>query len=108
MIMTIEKYYNDAGEVAVLYSPGLGAGWSTWSEYDSDVAFDKRIVELVLNDEREKITEEFMASIGYENMYLGGAYALEIEWLTPGTIFRIDEYDGSETIITHENLYYTA
>lgn len=108
--MTVEKYYNEDGKVAVLYSPGFGAGWSTWGciEYYNDIVFDRRIVELVLNDERSKITGDFMESIGYAGMYTGGAGGLEIEWLKPGTVFRIDEYDGNESVTTQEHLYYTA
>ena len=26
-----EKYYDSDGNVAVLYSPGFGAGWYTWN-----------------------------------------------------------------------------
>lgn len=107
--MTVEKYYNKDGDVAVLYSPGFGAGWSTWiTEYFEDVVFDRRLVELVLNDERDKITDELMNSFGYPDVYTGGADALEVAWLKPGTHFRIDEYDGSESIVTIENLYYIA
>lgn len=28
----MEKYYNQNGELAVLISPGFGAGWSTWND----------------------------------------------------------------------------
>jgi len=31
-------------------------------------------------------------------MYLGGLEDLEVKWLPIGTKFRIDEYDGSESI----------
>ena len=36
----VEKYYNENGELGVLYSPGFGAGWSTWS--NEELAYDKR------------------------------------------------------------------
>lgn len=107
--MTVKKYHNGDGDVAVLYSPGYGAGWSTWAiEHSANVVFDRRLVELVLNDERDKITEELMSSLGYKDVYVGGANMLEIAWLKPGTHFRIDEYDGNESIVTIDNLYYTA
>lgn len=31
----VEKYYNENDELGVLYSPGFGAGWSTWDNEDS-------------------------------------------------------------------------
>lgn len=97
---TYEKYYNEQGEVAILYSPGFGAGWYTWNSIYPGLVFDKRIVEKVLQDHREEITENWLKSIGYDNVYVGGfAGDLEVIFLTPGTKFRIDEYDGSESVI---------
>lgn len=108
--MSVERYYDKDGRVAVLYSPGYGAGWSTWSTSRAeDLMFDRRIVELVLNNERAKITESFMVSLGYDDIvYCGGAKQLEVEWLQPGTMFKIDEDRGNEQIVTPEKLYYTA
>ena len=41
--------------------------------------------------------------------YPGGADGLRIEWLQEGTRFRIDEYDGSENIVTeHDQEWLTA
>ena len=42
---------NDEGRVAVLISPGFGAGWSTWAgeEYAEEVLFDPGLVQLVVN-----------------------------------------------------------
>jgi len=106
--MNIEKFYNENGDVAVLYSPGYGAGWASWSGEHDGAIFDKRIVEIVLADKREDITQELMVSFGYGYFYCGGADSLEIEWLKPGTIFDIDEYDGSESVITIDHLHYVA
>lgn len=80
--MSVERYYNKDGQLAVLVSHGYGAGWSTWNEYGIDLAIDKRIVEAKLRQTYEKDVEEFTAfleSIGYHNVK-----------------FRIDEYDGAE------------
>ena len=38
----VEKYYNENGELGVLYSPGFGAGWSTW--HNEELAYDKSTV----------------------------------------------------------------
>jgi hypothetical protein len=37
-------------------------------------------------------------------MYTGGMDSLEIAWLPEGTLFRINEYDGSESIEVKEEM----
>ena len=87
------------GKVAVLVSPGFGAGWSTWTNEDPEtLIFDHRIVTLVECRKTHKITDEFMKKEFGIDMYCGGAKDLEIEWIDKGTQFRIEEYDGSESI----------
>lgn len=93
--MSFTKYERD-GKVAVLYSPGYGAGWSTWEdEYANELAFDSEIVEAVLNEDYE-----LAASIAEKKYgaYTEGASNLEIEWIPKGTAFLIEEYDGRESI----------
>lgn len=91
------KVYNEQGEVAVLYSPGYGAGWSTWNNHDC--LFTPEIVQLVLEEaSREKIAAKAEEIFG-DDFYCGSALdTLTVEWLKPGTLFRIDEYDGYETV----------
>lgn len=93
--MSYEKFIKD-GKVAVLYSPGFGAGWSTWNrEYAEELLFDSRIVSALLNDSREaaeRVTEKL-----YPDTYTGGASDLEIMWLDPNCQFSVSEYDGSES-----------
>ncbi len=92
----VEKFIKD-GKIAVLYSPGYGAGWYTWNEGYGDVlVFDKDIVAAVLegdNTKAEQIAEEKCP-----DAYLGGAHSLKIMWLNPGDEFEITEYDGSESV----------
>lgn len=100
----MEKYIKD-GKVAILVSGGFGAGWSTWN--DESYAYDKRIVEKFINicekyesDEYDLALSDmtdFMKSIGYDG-YLGGFEGLAIEWIDQGTPFRINEYDGNESL----------
>jgi hypothetical protein len=98
-----EKYIRD-GQVAVLISPGFGAGWSTWCDYDDRkaVTFDPWIVDILLSDQynrKEKIDRIYAhCAIKYPDMYMGGVSDLTVEWVPQGTLFRITEYDGSETI----------
>ena len=94
-----EVYKNEEGKIAVLVSPGWGAGWSTWN--DKRLAYDKRIVEYILENGAPKkdstgAFKRFIESLGYSNVYMGGAYQLEVEWVKPGSYVRITEYDGSE------------
>ena len=99
----MEKVIRD-GKVAVLYSPGFGAGWSTWSrgDYDNKTLFDPVIVNCVEAGDFEKLNTYM--TLWYPDMYLGGMDSLEIAWLPEGTLFRIHEYDGSESIEIKEEL----
>lgn len=100
----MEKYIKD-GKVAILVSYGYGAGWSTWN--DDEYAYDKRIVEKFMelcdkyNENEYKLAFEemsvFMKSIGYDG-YLGGFDGLTVEWVEQGQPYRIDEYDGNESL----------
>ena len=98
----MEKVIKD-GEVAIVYSPRYGAGWSTWAseEQRETLIFHPAIVNMVLNKKQEEITKEWMAkNLGeeYKDVYLGGAYDLCVEWVPLGTVFRIAEYDGWESV----------
>ena len=98
-----EKHIVD-GKVAVLYSPGFGAGWSTWAYGDTDkaMAMDRDLVLAFLDggvDALVKITEQ-----KYPDNYTGGSKDVVVAWLPVGTAFKIREYDGSETIHTLDNV----
>ena len=56
------------GKVAVLYSPGFGAGWSTWNSHNPDLLFDSIIVDFVLNkSENWQQGIEAYCSIAYKS-----------------------------------------
>lgn len=94
----MEKYYNEKGEVGVLYSPGFGAGWSTWaSEDESFFVFDKNLVELALIGAPEEDVSKYLKSIGKDS-YTGGWDKIAVEFMKPGTAFIVKEYDGCESI----------
>ena len=99
------------GKVAVLYSPGYGAGWSTWEyEVGEQIIFDPSIVYMVqeMNKARDDgqldLWDSWVDNIKdyckeqYPDMYTGGVEDLRVAWVPEGTYFRIDEYDGSESI----------
>ena len=102
------------GFVAVLYSPGYGAGWSTWNYedgLDEILLFQPALVEMVRNNRLNEIdTDWLVKNLGEEfrYVYCGGAEQLEIKWLPEGTIFRVDEYDGSESITITDKTTYKA
>lgn len=82
------------GRVAVIYSPGFGAGWSTWA-LDKNVCFDPILVEWIENG---KNGEPPLDHYGDDVPYDGGLHDAEIAWIAEGTRFEITEYDGSESI----------
>ena len=108
-----EKLIRD-GEVAVLYSPGYGAGWSTWCHEDQqirlDMLFDPQIADIVgrgAADWREQA--EAIALVKYPEAYIGGLADLQVRWLPVGTQVRVLEYDGHESIeIESEIAWITA
>ena len=91
--MNIKKHIVD-GKVAVLYSPGFGAGWSTWGV--PELAVDKDLVELFIAD--DLVSFEAKVDEKYPDTYLGGLCDLEVAWITEGTRIQITEYDGNEGI----------
>ena len=95
-----EKVIRD-GKVAVLVSAGYGAGWYSWNSDCPALLFDPALVEAVEARDRDRIIAR--ANELYPDGYFGGADGLYVEWLKPGTLFRIDEYDGSESLVTQQD-----
>lgn len=94
----MEKVIQD-GKVAVLYSPGFGAGWYSWNkDQGPKIIFDPDMVNAVLNEEDPTpIAEE-----KYPSAYHGGCSSLKVEWINKDVRFQINEYDGSESIETED------
>lgn len=109
----IERYENENGEIAVLISPGYGAGWSTWNY--SELCYDKRVVEFWMehaddeeylcklakvnyDDAFRKEIDKMFESWGYREVYYGGFNQIQIVWMRKGSVFRVAEYDGAEHI----------
>jgi hypothetical protein len=103
------------GQVAVLYSPGYGAGWTSWcynTRLHETLLFHPLLVEMVENGNGNLITNEWLVEhFGkeFKDVYCGGANQLEIKWVSEHTIFKIDEYDGAESVVSiNEMKLYTA
>jgi len=102
------------GKVAILYSPGFGAGWSTWAHADDGfnefLVFDKGLVELAQRRADVLEVEAYINSkFGDEAyVYMGGWEDIEIEWLPVGHPFEITEYDGAEKVKSQIKPQYIA
>jgi hypothetical protein len=104
----MEKVIKD-GKVAVIYSPGYGSGWFSWNSRFPEILFHPKLVELVLENRHNEITREFvkdLLGIDSETYFFMGSSAnqLEVIWLDEGTKFYVRVYDGSEDIITSEDI----
>jgi hypothetical protein len=98
------------GKVAVLISSGYESGWYSWNRDVEECLFSPEIIELVEKKKIKNIDDEFCQKLfKTKYFYAGGARNLEIVWLPIGTKFRVNEYDGSESIeIIDEIKYKTA
>ena len=98
----MDKLIRD-GQVAVLYSPEHGAGWSTWNtDCAEQLMFDPSIVEWLEQGELDKILTYM--TLRYPDVYIGGIDDLTIKWIPVGTKFRVVEYDGAEYIETLDSV----
>lgn len=96
------------GKVAVLLSAGFGAGWYTW-HHIPELLYDPDVVKMIeLDWPTDRIVAHCEKFYG-EGYYYGGVDGLGITWVPEGTRFRIDEYDGAESIILEtEDEWFTA
>ena len=108
-----DRVVRDGKEVAVLVSPGFGAGFVTWCTGVSPM--DPKLVILVLAGKRDVIAQasddelaEWLGLADDAYLYTSGSCDLVIEYVPVGTRFRIDEYDGSESLVTLDDLSYIA
>ena len=98
-VCKMQKVVRDSS-VAVLISPGFGAGWYTWNMEHPAILFDPKIVDMVLsNSELSDIEQYVEQTYGEDEIYTGGAGDLVIRWVPEGVRFRINEYDGSESLV---------
>lgn len=100
----VPRYVDEKGQLAVLVSPGYGAGWSTWGQDNMELlCLHEDLVKILLDSpecspERTKALEQALEDLGVDT-YTGGESNLEIRWVKPGTMFRVEEYDGAESLV---------
>jgi hypothetical protein len=58
---------------------------------------DARIAQAVLDGDCERAVA--IALDKMPDFYAGGSDCLKVAWVTKGEKFRIDEYDGAETVV---------
>ena len=93
------------GMVAVVFSPGYGAGWSSWNRKysEEELIFDPGLVDLVLAGKEQKEIEVY-ATLKWPDAYLGGLGDLDIIWVPMGTKFHILEEDGNEMVVQNNDI----
>ena len=95
------------GMVAVLYSPDYGSGWYTLNRNHPELFFDPAIVQLVEEDKFDEL--KTYVTLKYPNIYEGGMWELKVAWIPEGAMFRINEYDGDESIELKDDMdWFTA
>jgi len=103
----MDKLIKD-GKVAVLVSSGFGAGFSTWNSIEG-IELDGVLAQMILDKkpvtDMEDYLEKTYSNDGTSYVCTLGVEDLSIEWLPEGTPYRIDEYDGSESLVTSSDLY---
>jgi len=99
------KMFKKDGKTAVLVSPGFGAGFSTWNKPEMAVDFD--LVEAFLSGDKTRFA--YILVEKYNNFYDGGVEDLEVQWVDEGKKFRVEEYDGNESLeVFDEEVWFTA
>jgi len=92
------------GKVAVLISPPFGAGWYSDNLEHEELLFHPKLIEMVEKNEHRKITSEWLKEKLNIDIYCGGAGGLVVKWVTKGTKFIVQEYDGAEGIVYLDDL----
>lgn len=96
------------GMVAVLISPGYGAGWSTWNpSHEQTLCMDADIVQAVIDGDNKKAAEVALEKC--PGICTLGAVDLMVKWVPRNAVFEVREYDGSESLhVVGESRYMTA
>lgn len=98
----MEKVIRD-GMVAILISPKYGAGWYTWNDTSEECLYDPETVAWVEAGKPEGSRPNWEEKFGKGRYFCTlGADTLVVEWLPEGTAFRVEEYDGFESLRTNE------
>lgn len=101
-------YKPKTGELAVLYCPRVSPGWSTQRDGYDVLATDKKLVQMVLNEEPYVSAVKRLEELGFDmsdsnvrDMY----HSLRIEYIPRGEWYFIQRsHFGSEYVIRQHNM----
>lgn len=101
----IPRLYDEDGNLLVLVSHGYGAGFSTW--ICDEVCYDARIVGAFIDNKGADYVAELIKSLGYDSYpCMNGYSSCSICKVPKGSMFRIKEYDGAESLEIFSNTNY--
>jgi hypothetical protein len=97
------------GKVAILYTPDYGSGWYSWHQ-DERLLFDPELVQMVEADEVKQVQQRLIQRKYPEikEIHLIRLPYLQVAWIPEGKKFRIQEYDGQESILLLEEERYVV
>jgi hypothetical protein len=78
------------GKVAVLYSPGFGAGWFTWNPTMPELIFEPAIAQFVLDEKFDEL--QTYVALKYPQIYDGGMMDLEVAWVPALPIRKVGRH----------------
>ena len=99
----LQTYGDENGKIGVIVSPGYGAGWSTRSDPKKFLCMDRGLVRMKINGDNNDKVKKYLESVGLNGVCMGGWSSAVVEWVSKGDAFRIEEYDGFESlVISHD------
>lgn len=95
------------GKVGIIYSTNYGVGWYSWHGI-KELLHNPYIISIIEDnslDELEKgdLIESYCRK-SYDIKFFGSCTDLKVFWIEKGKYFKIDEYDGMETIIVRDEI----
>ena len=104
----LAKFFAE-GKVGVIISSDFGAGWSTWASTDVQefLMMDHQLVAMCLANAPTEKVENYLSTKDIV-IYMGGWSGTYVAFLPQNISFYIHEYDGSESIITKEQLVFNT
>ena len=73
-----------------------------WNQELPELLFEPAIAQFVLDEKFDEL--QTYVELKYPEIYKGGMMDLEVAWIPEGTLFKIDEYDGAESIDLKEDI----
>jgi len=95
----------------ILISPGYGAGWSTWAsnEFKEFMLKDPTLIAMAERKASEQEVKDYIDKTHPDAyVYTGGWRDIEVVELADGTLFRVREYVGYESIETKEDTVWSV